>query len=84
MRRNTKCKGIRIKLFSLMLTDANREPLLQTLKEIQIRLGYFAGTVFEGDDPESVVLLRSAMESIERVEERVVSRQSRSAAECNL
>jgi hypothetical protein len=54
-----------------MLTDNNREPLLQTLDEIQTRLRYFACSVFEGDDPEAVVLLRSAIESIDRVVERV-------------
>jgi len=69
------CNGL-IKCHLPMLTDANREPLLQTLKEIQVRLSYFACSVFEGDDPESVVLLRSAMESIERVVERVALRQS--------
>ena len=69
------CKSL-IKIHLPMLTHADREPLLKTLKEIQVRLSYFACSVFEGDDPESVVLLRSAMESIEHVVERVALRQS--------
>jgi len=54
-----------------MLSNNKREPLLRTLNEIQDRLGYFVTTVFEHDDPESAVFIRSAMESIKHVIDRL-------------
>jgi hypothetical protein len=57
-----------------MLINDKREPLLRTLNEIQDRLGCFASTVLENDDPESATLLRSAMEPIKRVIDRLALR----------
>jgi hypothetical protein len=59
-----------------MLSNNKREPLLQTLNEIQDRLGYFVATVFEHDDPESAAFIRSAMESIKHVIDRLSLRES--------
>jgi hypothetical protein len=60
----------------MMLSNNKREPLLRTLNEIQDRLGYFATTVFEHDDPESSAFIRSAMESIKHVIDRLSLRES--------
>ena len=57
-----------------MLPTGTREILIPTLTEIQSRLEYLARSVIENDDPESTVELRSAAESIERVVERLRSR----------
>jgi hypothetical protein len=54
-----------------MLSNNKREPLLRTLNEIQDRIGYFVTTVFEHDDPESAAYLRSAMEGIKHVIDRL-------------
>jgi hypothetical protein len=59
-----------------MLSNNKREPLLRSLNEIQDRLGYFANTVFEHDDPESTAFIRSAMEGIRHVIDRLSLRQS--------
>jgi hypothetical protein len=59
-----------------MLSNNKREPLLQSLNEIQDRLGYFATTVFEHDDPESAAFLRSAMGNIKHVVDRLSLRES--------
>jgi len=56
-----------------MLINNKREPLLRTLNEIQGRLWYFASTVLASDDPESATLLRSAMEPINSVIDRLAS-----------
>ena len=61
-------------VFIVMLINDKREPLLRTLNEIQDRLGYFASTVLENDDPESATLLRSALEPIKRVIDRLALR----------
>jgi hypothetical protein len=59
-----------------MLSNNKREPLLRSLNEIQDRLGYFVTTVFEHDDPESAAFIRSAMESIKHVIDRLSLRES--------
>ena len=59
-----------------MLSKNKREPLLRSLNEIQDRLGYFVTTVFERDDPESAAYLRSAMERIRHVIDRLSLRES--------
>jgi hypothetical protein len=59
---------------NLMLADEHHRALIHALKEIQNRLHHFAD-LHEGDDAESAVLLRSAIESIERVVERLALRR---------